>query len=388
MTEYFDAVISGAGPAGSIAASKIAEKGFKVLLAEKRQELGTPVRCAEGVSEKWLVKHTGVRPEWISAEIKGARLTSPDGSEAVMDYNEKGYILDRSRFDRDLAEEAVSKGAALRTSCPVTGIEREDNAFFVHLGGSWMTTVSTSLVIAADGIESVTARYLGVDTSLKPGDCEFCMQYTLGGVDIDRDRIELIGGNGTAPGGYAWVFPKEEGKANVGLGLLGSRSEKAHNAQYFLDRFVERRFPRCSVVKTVAGMVSASKPLKILCGDRFLIAGDAARLANPLTGAGIGNALESGALAGETAAQGLEAEDLSEDFLSRYCHKVMKSVGDTSKKFYKIKEHFVKFSDKDINNMIRLAKKTDPADLTVGGILELAFKENKAILSMVRKAFE
>ena len=251
-----------------------------------------------------------------------------------------------------------------------------------------MTTVSTSLVIAADGIESVTARYLGVDTSLKPGDCEFCMQYTLGGVDIDRDRIELIGGNGTAPGGYAWVFPKEEGKANVGLGLLGSRSKRAHNAQYFLDRFVERRFPRCSVVKTVAGMVSASKPLKILCGDRFLIAGDAARLANPLTGAGIGNALESGALAGETAAQGLEAEDLSEDFLSRYCHKVMKSVGDTSKKFYKIKEHFVKFSDKDINNMIRLAKKTDPADLTVGGILELAFKENKAILSMVRKAFQ
>ena len=73
--------------------------------------------------------------------------------------------------------------------------------------------------------------------------------------------------------------------------------------------------------------------------------------------------------------------------MSAYQDAVMKSIGNTTRKFYRIKEHFVEFSDRDIDNMIRLASQIDPANITVGKILELAFKENKAVLSLIRKAF-
>lgn len=386
VTEYFDAVVSGAGPAGSVAARIIAQAGFKVLLAEKRQEVGTPVRCAEGVSAKWLHRHTGVKKEWVCAEVRGAVLSGPGGGSACMEYGETGYILDRHLFDRDLAFAAAAEGAILRTKCPVTGVEAEENGFFVRLGGGWKD-VRVKMIIAADGIESVTASMLGVDTSLKPSDIESCMQYTLGGVETNRDHIELIGGNNIAPGGYAWIFPKGDKQANVGLGLLGARSSYSYNAKFYLDNFVATRFPGASVLRTSAGAVSASKPLEKMFGKGFLIAGDAAHLANPLTGAGIGNALESGAAAGKTAAECLKNEDVSEEALSAYQDAVMKSIGNTTRKFYRIKEHFVEFSDRDIDNMIRLASQIDPANITVGKILELAFKENKAVLSLIRKAF-
>lgn len=118
-----------------------------------------------------------------------------------------------------------------------------------------------------------------------------------------------------------------------------------------------------------------------------MIVGDAARLANPLTGAGIGNALESGALAGQTAVEALKAGKRNRESLERYKHRLMRSIGNTTKKFYRIKEPFVRFSDDDIINMIRVVSQIDPGRVTVAGILEAAFKENKAVLALIRKAF-
>ena len=383
----FDVIVAGAGPAGSLAARHIAESGFSVALLEKRQEVGTPVRCAEGVSEKWLLKHTGVEEAWVEAEVKGAILRAPDGSKAVMHYAEKGFILDRARFDRDLAWKAAQSGAFLLTRAAVTKIDPYEEFFIIRTDHPVHREFKTSLLILADGIESGLAPQLGIRTSLAPSDIEMCLQYTLEGAPHEEGFIEMAGGNEVAPGGYAWIFPKGGNRANVGLGLLGSRSRAGFNARFYLDRFVAQRFPRASVIRTVAGAVSASEPLEEVCGEGFMIVGDAARLANPLTGAGIGNALESGALAGQTAVEALKKGTRSRESLEPYKHRLMRSIGHTTKKFYRIKEPFVKFADEDIINMIRLVSQIDPGRVTVAGILEAAFKENKAVLALIRKAF-
>ena len=387
IMKRFDVVVAGAGPAGSLAAHVIAENGFSVALLEKRQEVGSPVRCAEGVSEKWLLKHTGVEDAWVEAEVKGALLRAPDGSKAVMNYSEKGYILDRARFDRDLAWKAAESGAFLLTRAAVTKISPFDEFFIVRTDHPRYREFQSTLLILADGIESKLAPQLGVRTTLAPSDIEMCLQYTLEGAPHEDGFIEMVGGNEIAPGGYAWIFPKGGSRANVGLGLLGSRSRAGFNARFFLDRFVARRFPNASIIRTVAGAVSASEPLEQVCGEGFLIVGDAARLANPLTGAGIGNALESGALAGKTAVEALKAGKRSRESLEPYKQRLMRSIGNTSKKFYRIKEPFVRFADEDIINMIRIVSQIDPKHVTVAGILEAAFKENKAVLALIRKAF-
>lgn len=84
MKDYYDVVVVGAGPAGSVTAKTAAEKGLSVLLIEKRQEIGDPVRCAEGVSKVWLRKHINPDSRWICADVKGSRIFSPDGSMVEM----------------------------------------------------------------------------------------------------------------------------------------------------------------------------------------------------------------------------------------------------------------------------------------------------------------
>ena len=77
MKDRYDVLIIGAGPAGSIAAKTAAEKGLDVLLIEKRQEIGDPVRCAEGVSKLHLKKHVEIDKKWICADLKGSRIYCP-----------------------------------------------------------------------------------------------------------------------------------------------------------------------------------------------------------------------------------------------------------------------------------------------------------------------
>src|SRR5450759_4645220 len=99
MKDSYDVLVIGAGPAGSIAAKTAAEKGLDVLLIEKRQEIGDPVRCAEGVSKQYLKRHVEIDKKWICADLKGSRIYAPDGTKIEMAEEiaggEVGYVLER-----------------------------------------------------------------------------------------------------------------------------------------------------------------------------------------------------------------------------------------------------------------------------------------------------
>src|SRR6266581_4504671 len=105
MDRDVDVLVVGAGPTGSTAAKYAALGGADVLLIEKRSEIGTPVRCGEGVAKRWL-EEIGLAPsrEFICHEVDGARIIAPDGTTLVLDNalagNECGYILERDLFDR------------------------------------------------------------------------------------------------------------------------------------------------------------------------------------------------------------------------------------------------------------------------------------------------
>ena len=108
-----DIVVVGAGPGGSMAARYCAEGGLDTILIEKKAEIGAPLRCAEGVSKKWL-EEVGIAadPTWIRADMKGAIIKSPKGTSFQLDESkagaEVGYVLERHLFDKALAR-ALSK---------------------------------------------------------------------------------------------------------------------------------------------------------------------------------------------------------------------------------------------------------------------------------------
>jgi len=153
----YDVVVIGAGPGGSIAAKTCAEHGLKVLMVEKRQEIGVPVRCAEGISKKSLERFVEPKKKFIAREVVGAKIFAPDGTEITlteeMAGNEVGYVLERKVFDRYLAQLAVKAGAEVIVKTTAYGIERTKDGVKVKLrrmGEEW--EVETKIVIGADGV--------------------------------------------------------------------------------------------------------------------------------------------------------------------------------------------------------------------------------------------
>lgn len=212
MKSEYDVVIVGAGPAGAYAAATAADE-CDVLLIEKRQEIGSPVRRAEGVSKAALARFFQPQEKWIASRVTRARIFSPDGAAVEVSEEvagpEVGYVLERKIFDMDLAKRAARRGADVVVRTRATGIIREDG--FVRgikvrrLGES--VEIRSKVVIAADGIESQVARWAGINTTLKPYDLESCAQYLMTSVDLLNDCCDFYLGS-EAPGSYAWTFPK------------------------------------------------------------------------------------------------------------------------------------------------------------------------------------
>ncbi len=123
----YDAVVVGAGPAGLMAARKVASKDFSVLILEKEKDLGTRA-CAEAVSvSAFETAEIPPSPSLISNTINGAYVFPPDEAKGVRisggDY--RGYILNKQQFLYALASQAVSAGADLKMQCEVKDVKME-----------------------------------------------------------------------------------------------------------------------------------------------------------------------------------------------------------------------------------------------------------------------
>jgi digeranylgeranylglycerophospholipid reductase len=339
----YDVVVVGAGPGGSVAAREAARQGLSVLLLEKRQEIGSPVRCAEGVTHELLVPFIEPDPHWISAVVSKAQITV-EGAVTVTRQAEgrQGYILERRVFDRVLAEEAAKAGAQVMVKTAATGLLLEDGVVrgVVARGPTGTMEIECAVVIGADGVESQVGPWAGLDTALPLKDAMACAQYLLAGIEIDPTCCYYYVGQKVAPGGYAWVFPKGEGKANVGLGVQADLS--ADSALNYLTHFIECQphLARGSPVTLVVGGVPVGPPLPHLVASGLMLVGDAARQVDPLTGGGIANAMMAGRLAAEVAAQAIAAGDTSVEALARYEERWMAGRGRKMARNYRLKERF------------------------------------------------
>jgi digeranylgeranylglycerophospholipid reductase len=252
--------------------------------------------------------------------------------------------LERRVFDRVLAEEAARAGAQVRVKTAAVGLLREGKGKAVRgvvlrgVDGRW--EVRARVVIAADGVESQVGQWAGLKTTLPLKDAMSCAQYLLVGIDIDPARIEYYVEERAAPGGYAWVFPKGDGMANVGLGVQADLVEEP--ALTFLNRFVESKphLALGSPVTLVAGGVPVAMSPPRLVTDGLMLVGDAARQVDPLTGGGITNGMTAGKLAAGVAARAIARGDTSAEALSAYEAAWRDRLGRRMARNYHLKEKY------------------------------------------------
>jgi|Deesub1362A_J573_1020465.scaffolds.fasta_scaffold00115_14 digeranylgeranylglycerophospholipid reductase len=350
----YDTVIIGAGPGGSMTAKTAAELGLDVLLVEKRPEIGMPVRCGEGTGIKGL-KELGIpkNKKYIAWETKGEYIYSPDGKRLeIVEDEPNGYVLERRMFDKYLALYAAKAGADIRTRTYAMGIKRENGFLRIKLKHfNEVYEVSCKIVVGADGIEGTVGKWTGLENRTKLSQMTSNVQYEMVGLKLENPEVmEFYLGRKIAPGGYAWVFPKGEDIANVGLGIRPTGKDTAFE---YLNRFISSHdyLKKGKKVGMVVGGVPVQGPITKSVTDNVLLVGDAARHVDPLTGGGMYNAMVCGRIAAKVIREAVDTQNFSEEFLMKYENEWREKVGAGLMRSLKVKEVLEKLSDEQMNQI-------------------------------------
>ncbi|MDO9098881.1 MAG: NAD(P)/FAD-dependent oxidoreductase [Candidatus Methanoperedens sp.] len=307
IAEY-DVIIAGAGPAGSVTAAAVAGAGYRTLILEKNATCRSP--CAGYISNTINME----LPDdcIVQSKITGMRTYFPDLE--FHDFELNGFVVDRPSFDTALAKKAEESGAEIKWDSPLMDI----NSCEVRFRGG---KAHGKIIVGADGVFSKTASLIGLEKQK----IAVCAQYHLKGVKPMHNTAGIFFNADYAPGGYVWIYPTGENSAKAGVGItIGSKPPRE-----YLDSFIREShaFGGANVKKTgyITGALPISGLREKLVSGNVLLVGDSAGMADPVTGAGINNAVLSGEIAGKTIIEALESDEMAA--LSQYENRIKKLLG-------------------------------------------------------------
>lgn len=370
IDEKYDVVVVGSGPAGSSTAKRCAEQGLNTLVIDRNQEIGTPVRCGEGLSDN-SVKALKLKlpSKCIATTIKGAIVYAPDGKRIEIKFKgTNGYTLERKMFDKWLASEAATAGAKVMAKSVFNDVIMKGNqvaGIKANILGQ-NKNISANVVVAADGIESYVMRKAGFRAK-NPRLVDSGYQYEMAGIDLeDPHMIVLYFGYNIAPRGYVWVFPKGKDIANVGIGISGLGYEKT--AKQYLDEFILKtnQLNIGSVLEVNGGCIPVGGFLDNMVSDGLIGVGDSVNQVNPIHGGGIAESIKAGRIAGNVIANAKKKNDFSAKTLSEYNKTWWQDCGNRLKNVEKVREMFEKMSDQEMNDLADVLDGEDLVDLSHG----------------------
>jgi digeranylgeranylglycerophospholipid reductase len=347
----YDVVVVGGRLAGSTSSLFASKGGLDVLMIEKRQEIGSPVQCAEFTTkDTFKILEMNPSKKYLCTEIEGVDFYAPNGKHFRVKGNNlygfmEGYVLERKIFDKQLAIESAKAGTDIMVKTIVKDLIIIDGyvggVVAKHLGKTF--DIKADIVIAADGLESTVANMAGLETVNQSEDIASCAQYEMVGVNLDPNYLQIHQGGGIAPGGYLWIFPKGNSVANVGLGVRNTKE----TAYYYLNKFIKKL--DATPVELNIGGVPVSGPIDKTFSSGFMVVGDAAAQVDPVNGGGIKNSITCGRIAGEVAVEAIENEDTSSKYLKKYEDLWRLAIGKNLETSLKYRKIFEKLTDDDFN---------------------------------------
>lgn len=310
-----DVLVIGLGPGGGAAAAAAATAGLKVMVIERKHQIGVPVQCAEFIPMP-LSRHA-MAAGVLAQRISGMSSVLPSG--AVVDTPFSGLMVDRAAFDRALAQAAAEAGAALHISSSLTALDSVARTARIK-GPDDEWNLRYGALIAADGPHSTVARLLGLPALHTVN----TRQYTVPLLrPFDDTDIWL---SPQYPGGYAWLFPKGD-RANLGLGMDPEVDADMKTPLDALHRELAQdgRVGIDIIARTGGAIPVGGLRGQLVVGDALFV-GDAAGLTHPITGAGIAAAVASG----EAAAAAVRAHIAGvTDALAEYDEDMRDQFGDS-----------------------------------------------------------
>jgi geranylgeranyl reductase family protein len=308
-----DVLVVGAGPAGSAAAIVAARSGLDVVLADKAT-FPRDKCCGDGLTAGALrlLEELGVTPAQVPSWLRIDEVHTVGPSGYTVDLTlpqgrgQYAAVARRRELDRALVDRAAHTGACVLQGCEVSDVDTTAaDRVRACVGGS---AVQARYLVAADGMWSPVRRQLGGAPAGYLGDWHAFRQYFSGASEQARRQLVVWFERDLLPG-YAWSFPLADGSVNVGFGIRRDGSRRVQDMKQVWEHLLER-----PTLRRVLGeglqpegthrawpIPSRLDQLDKVTG-RVLFAGDAAGATDPMTGEGIGQAIETGMLAARSLA--------------------------------------------------------------------------------------
>jgi geranylgeranyl reductase family protein len=355
----YDVIVVGGGPVGLITARDMARNGLEVCILEEHQEIGYPVQCSGLFSVSGLkALDLDLDDTIIANTIKGGRFYSPSGRElTAYSDKERARVVERKLFDKYLAREAARAGADIRVKTSARGVKRDKGGMKVSVESfGKRETITSSLLLGADGVRSRVARWYGLET---PKKMVAAAQVEVAEADVEDDIAEMYFGREYAPDFYGWVLSKGS-TVEVGVGVR--RGEMGPRA--YLKRFLEEHPVITSKVKptkiiefNMGGIPVEGAPRTV--SDRLMLVGDAAGQTKASTGGGVITGSICGRIAAEAAVKAVAEGEFSEEFLGlEYEEKWRAGIGRELEVHRVLRDILDALSDAQMEKLFQAATET------------------------------
>jgi geranylgeranyl reductase family protein len=345
-----DVVVIGAGPAGTLTARRLAERGHDVVILEEHAAVGTPVHCTGllGVEafEEFNLPRSIVLGHAGSATFWGAA----GQSVGIRSDKVQAAVIDRVQLDVWLGDQAVRAGAELRAGWRAETVQVGPDRVIVT-GRSGEGVVEARVCVLACGASYRFHRELGLgmpDVFLQSAQLETPFP--------DMPEVEVRFGRDVAPSGFAWLVPLKRGTQSYARVGLMSESRAGERFGSFFSSLCTRVGADVDPTTTPRRKMLPLGPVPKTYSDRVIAVGDAAGLVKPTTGGGIYYGLLSGSLAAEILDESLERDRLHESALRRYESRWRRRLGQEIRIGLAFRRIAARLSDESIDALIELAR--------------------------------
>jgi len=359
MNDVTDVIVIGGGPCGSFTALKLAQLGATVTVFEEHDQIGVPSHCAGHLSIKGL-RTLGLYPlptGTVENTFYGANFYSPKGKKFSVRFTSPiTCAVNRILFDRYVAEKAEDAGADCCLNSRVESLVLEDKIVkgaIVEQDGKTSKKLS-KIVVDAEGISSRLLYEVGLHGPNR--------RMVVNGVeaevenvkDVEPDAVDVFLGRDYAPGFYAWLIPKREGKAKVGLAAKAGNPKELLRKLMLKHPVASEKLRAARVVQTSYHPITLGGPIRQANSNGFLAVGDAASQVKPTTGGGVIFGLTCAQVAADVAFEALRNNDFSAKFLEVYQKRCSEVLGFDVKVMFRMRKTLDALSDERLDSAIDL----------------------------------
>ncbi len=364
--DQYDVLVVGGGPAGLAAGEAAAQQGARTVVLERQNEIGYPIHTSGG---SWISDMRALEiPAHLYHPINTVFFVSAHREVSYHYDPAVACVVDVRGLYQHLASRAIMAGAVMRMRHTVEQTLVEDGRVCGvivknHVGER--LTLRAPVTIDASGF----SRHVGVRTEMGKAYHRYGYgaEYDLYAPHYPQDEVFLIMGSSYAPSGYAWAFPRGNGRVRLGVGVIHPDSED--DARRFLDTIIRdlpqlsERFKEASPIEYHTGLFPAEGPVERFSRDGLLLAGDAGGHGSTLVGEGIRYAIYSGQMAGRVAAEAVKANNASAAYLSRFDKQWRARFGREMDISYQVNRRIASYGDAQWDDALGFMKRLTPAQV-------------------------